>query len=67
MEKKKTPAECARECIRAYHSAGESTDVQGSYTGTFRASTVNGISANRPCGSRRDADGLTPVQDADDL
>ena len=67
MKNKKTPAECAAECIRAYHSAGESTDVQGSYTGTFRASYGTGIPVYYPCSCDLAAEDLRPIQDADDL
>lgn len=67
MKKKKTPAERAQECIRAYRSAGENTDVNGSYTGTVRTPYGMGIPVYYPCSCDFDADDLRPVQDADDL
>jgi len=57
----------AEKCIRAYHEAGEDTDILGSYTGVFRASDTAFASMFSPYSSARILEDSEPVQDADDL
>ena len=68
MKKNKTtPQSRAEECIRAYHEVGENTDVQGSYTGFYRAAGNIGAPFYAPYDYTMAVDDTVPVQDADDL
>lgn len=67
MKKRKVPGERAEDCIRAYHGAGQETDIQGSYTGICRLSSGIGAPVYSPYDSRFDVRDEVPVQDADDL
>ena len=67
MKNKKTPTERAEECIRAYHEAGEDTDLLGSYTGIFRATGAVGAPVYSPYDRELFPYDDVPVQDVDDL
>lgn len=65
--KRKNPTAVAMECVAAFRSTGEETDVQGWYTGIYRDKTSNPFG---PYGTKHDQAFLghdRPVQDADDL
>ena len=66
MNKKNSRSE---ECVLAWHNTGNDTDIQGSYTGTFKASDEVKPEFNRPYiyMEAKAADELRPIQDADDL
>ncbi len=70
MKNKATPTERAAECIAAWHDTGKTTDVQGSYTGTYKDPDKKAQPMiDRPYIYMNSADtrDLRPVQDADDL
>ncbi|MBE6611677.1 MAG: hypothetical protein E7632_04200 [Ruminococcaceae bacterium] len=58
----------AMECVEVYRHTGTTTDVQGSYTGLYKASSmaVPVDTLLHPAGMVAEED-LRPVQDADDL
>ena len=57
----------AEDCIRAYRTTGEDTDVLGSYTGIYRNGTVTDAPLYSPYSFAASAEDSVPVQDADDL
>ncbi|MCI8388836.1 MAG: hypothetical protein HFE63_10295 [Clostridiales bacterium] len=70
-QRRKNPTEKAAECVRAYHTTGEATDVLGSYTGIFRSEIAREpghLSLGVYTPDTLSLDGIeVPVQDADDL
>ena len=69
MKKNTSPSERAAECIAAWHDIGVNTDVEGSYTGTYKVPENEKIPVSRPYiyMTAQMADNLRPIQDADDL
>lgn len=56
----------AKQAVKAYRSAGESTDLLGSYTGVAQTDTPTEKTDGGKVYVRRD-ELVYPVQDADDL
>ena len=69
MDKNTKSSVRAAECVAAWHDSGVNTDVEGSYTGTYKVSDPEKIPVSRPYiyMTAQMADDLRPIQDADDL
>ena len=69
MKNKIKPSPLVAECIDLWHTTGEETDVQGSYTGTYKKPDKKDLPMTTPYiyMNAANADDLRPIQDADDL